>query len=315
MTISLCMIGKNNESTIERCLRSVVDVVDELIFVDTGSTDKTILVVEGICESSDLPFNIIIHPWEDDFAKARNAGLVRATCSLILWLDTDDEVPVETREAIRIIRQANDLKAAYYLNIHNVNVPEIAREWQNDFPQLKIFPNMDEITFKGRIHESVEEDVKNLPIEIRHVDYAINHHGYTDEKTLEEKLHRNLRISTIKEFEKQSLPSPVAFYQFRIENYFFLYIPNVLRMYGNQFVFEAGRTLIMMLKEKNVFSNRNSDFTFGDQEKFELIDLAAKMYSEYQKDEINPLVDEMERLRFSIRQSELNIIPKMEVAL
>ena len=65
-TISLCMIVKNEEIHIARCLDSVAELVDEIIIVDTGSTDSTVEIV------SDYTSNIYLYTWKDDFSDARN---------------------------------------------------------------------------------------------------------------------------------------------------------------------------------------------------------------------------------------------------
>ena len=84
MEISLCMIVKNEENVIDRCLNCVKDVVDEMIIVDTGSTDNTIAKAES------LGAKIYNFQWIDDFAEARNFSFSKATKDYILWLDADD---------------------------------------------------------------------------------------------------------------------------------------------------------------------------------------------------------------------------------
>src|SRR3989338_6646287 len=85
-TISLCMIAKNEEKHIEECLNSVKDIVDEIIIVDTGRTDKT--------KQIGKKFNakIFDFKWVDDFSAARNKSLKHATKDWILVLDADEVV-------------------------------------------------------------------------------------------------------------------------------------------------------------------------------------------------------------------------------
>lgn len=84
ITISLCMIVKNEEQTLERCLTSVKDMIDEVIIVDTGSTDRTKeLAAKWTAKVFDFP-------WSNDFAAARNYSFAQATMDYILWLDADD---------------------------------------------------------------------------------------------------------------------------------------------------------------------------------------------------------------------------------
>lgn len=84
--LSLAMIVKDEEDCIKRCLDSVINLVDEIIIVDTGSTDKTV----EICQSCNA--QVFSYQWNNDFAAARNFGLDKVTRDWILWLDADEEV-------------------------------------------------------------------------------------------------------------------------------------------------------------------------------------------------------------------------------
>ena len=86
ITISLCMIVKNEEDTLARCLESVKRIVDEIIIVDTGSTDKT-KEIAGIYTDKIFDFE-----WIDDFSAARNFSFEKASMAYILWLDADDVI-------------------------------------------------------------------------------------------------------------------------------------------------------------------------------------------------------------------------------
>ena len=90
--ISLCMIVRNEEEVIERCLKSICDLVDEIIIVDSGSTDKTKQIVSKYTDK------IYDFEWVNDFAKARNYSFSKATKDYILWLDADDVILEEDRK-------------------------------------------------------------------------------------------------------------------------------------------------------------------------------------------------------------------------
>lgn len=92
ITISLCMIVKNEEATIERCLLSAEGIADEIIIVDTGSTDKTKEIVSKFTDK------IYDFEWIHDFAAARNYAFSQATQEYILWLDADDVFLAADRE-------------------------------------------------------------------------------------------------------------------------------------------------------------------------------------------------------------------------
>lgn len=84
VTVSLCMIVKNEEETLARCLSSVAGIVHEINIIDTGSTDRT----KAIAES--FQARVFDFEWVNDFAAARNFAFAQATCEYILWLDADD---------------------------------------------------------------------------------------------------------------------------------------------------------------------------------------------------------------------------------
>lgn len=94
VTISLCMIVKNEEKVLARCLDCVKDIVDEIVIVDTGSTDKT---VEIACGYTPKVFPFV---WQDDFSAARNASFSYAQMDYCLWLDADDMVEEEGRQKL-----------------------------------------------------------------------------------------------------------------------------------------------------------------------------------------------------------------------
>ena len=85
-TISLCMIAKNEEALLASCLQSVRPILSEIIFVDTGSTDRTVQIAQSYVAK------IIHEPWREDFAAARNISLEHATSDWILVLDADEVI-------------------------------------------------------------------------------------------------------------------------------------------------------------------------------------------------------------------------------
>ncbi|MCI9479895.1 MAG: glycosyltransferase family 2 protein [Lachnospiraceae bacterium] len=83
-TISLCMIVKNEEMNLARCLDSVADLVEEIIIVDTGSKDRTVEI------ASHYTTKVYLHPWKDDFSDARNYSFSKAAMDYCMWMDADD---------------------------------------------------------------------------------------------------------------------------------------------------------------------------------------------------------------------------------
>ncbi|PJA29263.1 MAG: hypothetical protein CO189_02995 [candidate division Zixibacteria bacterium CG_4_9_14_3_um_filter_46_8] len=93
-TISLCMIVKDEEDNIARCINSIKDVVDQIVVVDTGSQDRTAEIAK------ELGAEVYFHPWQNSFSEARNHSLKYATCDWIIYLDADEELFEEDRKAL-----------------------------------------------------------------------------------------------------------------------------------------------------------------------------------------------------------------------
>ena len=99
ITVSLCMIVKDEEETLPRCLASVEDLVEEVILADTGSGDRTRQV--GV----ELGGKVLDFPWREDFSAARNFTFSQATQDYCLWLDADDVLLPEDRRRFRQLKE------------------------------------------------------------------------------------------------------------------------------------------------------------------------------------------------------------------
>lgn len=102
ITISLCMIVKNEEKTLSTCLQSIADIVDEIIIIDTGSTDQTKEIAKHYTN------HIYDFEWTDDFSAARNYSFEHATKEYILWLDADDILLPEDQHKLLQLKQTID---------------------------------------------------------------------------------------------------------------------------------------------------------------------------------------------------------------
>lgn len=98
VSISICLIVRDEEPIIERCLKNAVQIADELIVVDTGSTDRT---KEIALRYTKLVYD---YAWQDDFAAARNYSYSKATKDYIMWLDADDDIDPEDIERIKYLK-------------------------------------------------------------------------------------------------------------------------------------------------------------------------------------------------------------------
>lgn len=96
VTISLCMIVKNEERVLDRCLESVQEIADEIIIVDTGSEDRTKEIAEK------YHARVFEQEWQDDFSRARNYSFSHAEMDYCMWLDADDIITKS--EALKLKR-------------------------------------------------------------------------------------------------------------------------------------------------------------------------------------------------------------------
>ena len=140
--LSLCMIAKNEEEFIGDCLASVSKLVDEIIVVDTGSTDRTIEIAES------YGAKVLHHPWQGDFAAARNESLAHATGDWILVLDADETLPSEGHAELKKALRNKD-NVGYALAIENL-MGEAGNEVQTALI-FRLFQNRPDVRFEGII--------------------------------------------------------------------------------------------------------------------------------------------------------------------
>lgn len=144
-TTTLCVIARNEEATIGTAVKSVLALVDEMILVDTGSTDNTRIIAEG------YGARVLDVPWEDDFAQARNAALAEATGDWILVLDADEFLePIRPVEFQRLLH--DPAAAGYRLRVSTSREGGVA----TDTCSLRLFRNHPDVRYRYPIHERIE---------------------------------------------------------------------------------------------------------------------------------------------------------------
>jgi tetratricopeptide (TPR) repeat protein len=183
--ISLCMIAKNEEDCIERALSSVEEYVDEIILVDTGSTDRTCSI------ASSHGAKIYQHPWNNDFSESRNQSLNHATGEWILILDADETINyldmIYLRElASRKDRAAYSLRQRHYTNQRNTAGLIENDEWYNESIGYagwleniicRFFRRDPRVYYKRPVHEAVEYRLMELDINPVILDIPVHHYG------------------------------------------------------------------------------------------------------------------------------------------
>lgn len=173
-TISLCMIVKNEEQTLKRCLNSAKGFVDEIIIVDTGSTDNTKKIARQFTDK------VLDFVWCDDFSKARNFSFSFASKDYILWLDADDVVPTKTINYLK--KNKPSLNQDVYMLKYNIAFKENKPTFS--YYRERLIKNCNKAVWQGVVHECITPfgKVTKLPL-------AINH-----KKIAFEKSNRNLKI-------------------------------------------------------------------------------------------------------------------------
>jgi glycosyltransferase involved in cell wall biosynthesis len=180
-TLSLCMIVRNEEERLGTCLESVSDLVDEIVVVDTGSTDQTVAVAER------YGARVGHFPWCDDFSAARNVSIGMASCDWILWLDADDVLPREDIDKIRgLLRKEKD--KGYFFVLDSQGYEPVS------CLQTRLFPNLPGAQFEYPVHEQITPSLIKLGIGFEATDVRVVHTGYTTPEVVREKQERYLRI-------------------------------------------------------------------------------------------------------------------------
>lgn len=158
--ISLCMIVKNEEKVLARCLSSAKSFVDEIVIVDTGSTDKTVQI------ATDFGCRVFDFEWCDNFAKARNFAFSKAKFEYIMWLDADDVVPKATANFLK--KSKNNFVADCYMLKYNVAFCDDKPTFC--FFRERIVKNCKQAVWQGCVHECIAPFGK-----IEYLDHAIEH--------------------------------------------------------------------------------------------------------------------------------------------
>ncbi len=164
MTLGLTMIVKNEEEVLARALSNASVYADEIVIVDTGSTDGTVAVAKAFTDK------VYSFTWCDDFAAARNFAFSKTACEYRMWLDADDVVPDKTAKQIatlkrRLSSDVNIVMLPYVLETDERGVPVFS------YYRERIVKNVPELCWHGRVHEVIPlvGKVIRAPYSVRHM--------------------------------------------------------------------------------------------------------------------------------------------------
>ena len=204
--LSLCLIVKNEMENLPACLESVKGLADEIIVVDTGSTDGTVPWAEK------WGAKVTSMEWTQDFSAARNRSLSLAKGSWILWMDADDRLLIQDRKAIRSLvelhAQGQKGPSAYGFSIKNSSDGGVTG---TVFNQIRLFPNRPDLRFTSPIHEQILPAIETAGIPVEYLPIQIIHTGYANGDLALKKQERN-RLLLTRQIRENNHVTAVTYY-------------------------------------------------------------------------------------------------------
>ena len=182
------MIVKDEEAMLGRSLAAARPFVDEIIVVDTGSSDRTVEIAESFGAT------ILHHEWTGDFAAARNVSLEAATGDWVVYLDADEVLVDEDGPRLRALLGQTWREAFYLVETNFVGDEEDGNAM--NFNALRLFKNRPEYRFEGRLHEQWAHNLPGyLPERLVTSDVRVHHYGYLGAvRDSKGKAERNLQL-------------------------------------------------------------------------------------------------------------------------
>lgn len=170
--LTACLIVKNESANLARCLESVRGVADEVVVVDTGSTDDTAALAER------LGARVFHHLWQNDFSLARNAGLDHACGEWVLHLDADEALTPETRASLRatIAARAHEADALTLVLHHFTNAQVLVDHLESQ--EVRVFRNRADYRFELNLHTQILPSILRAGGRVRPTALRIWHYGY-----------------------------------------------------------------------------------------------------------------------------------------
>jgi tetratricopeptide (TPR) repeat protein len=206
--VSLCMIVKNEEEFLPKCLQSIAGVVDEINVVDTGSTDRTIEIAKS------FGARVEHREWRNDFAWARNEALAMATKRWILVLDADEVLNPDVREIVIGMKTVPAHLMGLWVRCFNL-ADDYKGTGASSHALARMFPNNPRVRYRSPIHEFISLDQNITGLDCKPSSISITHYGYlkgiVDDR---DKGKRNLEI--IKAATEREAEEPFHWYNLGI---------------------------------------------------------------------------------------------------
>ena len=187
--VSLTMIVRDEEKNISHCLESVRGLFDEIVVVDTGSTDRTVEIARS------FGAKVFDFVWVDSFSAAQNEALSHAAGDYAFWLDADDVVEPGEREKLRELlgRLRVGDPAAYVVRCACDPSPD-GTGGETVVDHIRLFPLRDDTRWTYRVHEQILPALRRANVPVRWTNLTVRHTGYTDPVVRARKLDRDIRL-------------------------------------------------------------------------------------------------------------------------
>ncbi len=204
LRLSLCMIVRDEAEMLPRCLAAVSGAVDEIVIVDTGSTDATIEIARS------FRARVIEREWNGSFAEARNVSFDAAAGDWLMYLDADELLVREDAQLLRSLT-GRTWREAFYLSETNYT-GDLEDGTAVTHNALRVFRNRPEYRFEGRLHEQIAHCLPGyLPERIEATSVRVEHYGYLGVmRDGREKSRRNIELLRLQQAE--SPPTPFLHY-------------------------------------------------------------------------------------------------------
>ncbi|WP_347564233.1 glycosyltransferase [Bacillus sp. Cs-700] len=188
VSISLCLIVKNEEDVLDTCLQSIFDIVDEINIIDTGSDDLTKEIAKR------YHANIYDFKWVNDFARARNFAFSKATKEYILWLDADDVFLEEDRNKLKNLKKDLDPTVDSVRMHYNLSVDQYGNV-TSSLMRNRLVRRDCQFKWIGAVHEYLEVGGKIINSDIAVLHNPVHHDATRNLKIYQERLERGEQFS------------------------------------------------------------------------------------------------------------------------
>ncbi len=211
LKISLCMIVRDEEEMLPRCLEAVAPAVDEIVIVDTGSQDRTIEIARS------FGARVIEREWTGSFSDARNVSFDQATGDWLLYLDADEVLVSADIERLRALSGHTWREAFYFVETNFTGTEDSGGALTHS--ALRMFRNRPSYRFSGRLHEQIAQHLPAyVPERLHQTGVRIEHYGYLGAvRDAKEKSRRNIEL--LKAQMAESPPTPFLHFNLGSEHF------------------------------------------------------------------------------------------------